>query len=136
MPDDLRKEYLTRLRERYNATNGALADMLGVCASSVLNECKRLAVAPLDKGSRVAPEFYNFLKYGTPGPVNTEEQSEAVKEEKPEEEPESKVTLPDIDKKNMELLYLRNRVQELERENAILEAKMSVVNMIFGNKAV
>ena len=66
MPDDLRKEYLNRLRDRYNATNLGISKMLGCSAATVGNECKRLGVKSLGKGARATREWANFVAYGTP----------------------------------------------------------------------
>ena len=150
MPDDLRKEYLTRLRKLYSATNPALAKMFGVSEPTVRLECHKLGVPAGEKHGRTAPEWYSFIKYGTPDPAEKVEEVkcdpvECVPEEvvKPCEEPKIMVKLPElekiepkIEKAELELDYLRNRVRQLEYNNAILEAKMSVVNMIFGNRTV
>lgn len=66
MPDDLRREYLNRLRDRYNATNVGISKMLGCCPSSVNNECKRLDIKSPGKGARATPEWESFVKWGTP----------------------------------------------------------------------
>lgn len=142
MPDDLRKEYLTRLRKLYSVTNPALAKMFGVSEATVRLESQKLGIPAGNKGGRTAPEWYNFIKYGTPGPVPEKAEEvkcdpvECVPEEvvKPCEEPEIMMMLPEIEKAKCEIDFLRNRVRELERANTILEAKMSVVNMIFGNR--
>ena len=66
MPDDLKKTYLNRLRDMYNATNGGISKMLGCCPQTVANECKRLGIKTLGKGDRATPEWHNFVKYGSP----------------------------------------------------------------------
>ena len=68
MPDDLRKQYLSRLKERYSATNSAIGKMMGVTESTICMEGKRLGVPSHGKGTRTAPEFWNFVHYGTPIP--------------------------------------------------------------------
>lgn len=87
MPDDLKREYLTRLRDRYNATNNAIAEMLGVSRQPIYSECHRLGVRSLSRGARVAPEWESFVKYGTP-----ERKTESAPTEAPAEA-EEPVTL-------------------------------------------
>lgn len=66
MPDDLRKQYLTRLRNTYNATNTGIGSMFGVTDVTVGKECRRLGVRSLTRADRATPEFANFVKYGSP----------------------------------------------------------------------
>lgn len=66
MPDDLRKAYLERLRDRYNATNKAIGEMMGVSDQSVMKEAHRLGVRALTKRDRPSAEWFNFVAYGTP----------------------------------------------------------------------
>lgn len=66
MPDDLRKAYLERLRDRYNATNKAIGEMMGVSDQSVMKEAHRLGVRSLTKRDRPSAEWFNFATYGTP----------------------------------------------------------------------
>lgn len=66
LPDDLKKKYILRLRNLYNAPATALGDMFGVNRQTVINEQLRLQIPSLPKGTRAAPEFASFCKYGTP----------------------------------------------------------------------
>lgn len=66
LPDDIRREYITRLHRLYRASNNSLAGMFGVTATTVFRELERLGIESLGKGNRVLPEWQNFVKYGTP----------------------------------------------------------------------
>ena len=85
MPDDLKREYLKRLRERYNATPGAVARMMGASTETLRKEFVRLGLERLGKGARVTPEWYSFVNWGTPDRVNPTEPPTV--EEETEENP-------------------------------------------------
>ena len=66
LPDDLRREYIMRLKNLYGATDTCMGEMLGVCRPAVHRERVRLGIPGAPKGSRPAPEWASFVKYGTP----------------------------------------------------------------------
>lgn len=68
MPDDLRRQYILSLENKYNATPGGISSMLGVVTQTLRVERARLGLPPKPCGGRykAAPEWESFLKYGTP----------------------------------------------------------------------
>ena len=66
LPDDLRREYIMRLKNLYGATDTCMGEMFGVCRPAVHRERVRLGIPGAPKGSKPAPEWANFVKYGTP----------------------------------------------------------------------
>lgn len=44
MPDDLKREYITRLRERFNASLAKISEMMGICRPNVSREVIRLGI--------------------------------------------------------------------------------------------
>lgn len=68
MPDDLRRQYILSLENKYNATPGGISAMLGVVTQTLRVERARLGLPPKPHGGRAkaAPEWESFLKYGTP----------------------------------------------------------------------
>ncbi len=66
LPDDLKKQYIYRLRNLYQATAKTLAEMFGVTRQTVALELVRLDIPAGPKGLRTTPEFKNFCAFGTP----------------------------------------------------------------------
>lgn len=113
LPDDLKKQYLTMLRDRYNAGNRAIGKMMGVTDHTISVIARELGVRALKKGDRPFPEWENFSHYGTP-----EKESHQEKPQNPTE--------PAGETDWAALLSQANRRIE------ILEAKLSMVELIFG----
>jgi hypothetical protein len=79
MPDDIKKQYINRLRNLYGATNTALAEMFGVSEASVRNEVIRIGCIKTNKNSRTnKQEWQNFLKYGSPERVEKEQHEQII----------------------------------------------------------
>lgn len=170
MPDDLKRAYLKRLRDLYNASNKAIGDMMGVSDNCIGKEARRLGIRSLGKNERTLPEWNSFVKYGSPERKTEEQVEEAVCEtvdaeaacdmEQPEEvsfdwTPEGggsghtpcsvEVAPGGLDYKDMyymaedrwhkaqeEHYMLTEKLKAVLEENKILEAKLSIVNLIFG----
>lgn len=66
MPEDLQKKYLISLRAKYNANLTCLGEMFGVNRQTVANRFVALGLENPTKGTRPYPEWYSFLKHGTP----------------------------------------------------------------------
>lgn len=66
LPDDLKKEYLIRLKKLYRANDTCLGEMMGVSKTSVGKERIRLGIDGSARGEQPFPEWQSFLKYGTP----------------------------------------------------------------------
>lgn len=50
LPDDIKVMYITAIREKYNAPNTAIANMMGISKDSVCLVTKKLGIAPLTRG--------------------------------------------------------------------------------------
>lgn len=156
LPDDIRKAYLTRLRELYNASAVKIAAMLGVSDFTVRKEERRLGIAPKSKHIRTSPEWESFVMWGTPERETKKkevvaETAQPVKEAVCVAEPVPAVVdspapvaeevfgnidfEAEIEKAKCEIVHLRDQNRFLADRNRILEAQMSVVNLIFGNRS-
>lgn len=157
MPDDLKRAYLNRLRDLYNASNKAIGEMMGVSDNCIGNAARRLGVRSLAKNERTLPEWNSFVKYGSPERKPEEAACETVEaeavcdmkqlEEVPIDQTSEGVWVNDggLDYKDMYYMA-EDRWRKLEEENhllfeklkavmednKILEAKLSIVNLIFG----
>lgn len=87
MPDDIKVIYINAIREKYNAPNVAIAQMLGTNKDVLYRELKRLDLARGKQGARKwdAEGFFNWWK-GIP-----------TKEEPVEEVEEEPVEVPVVD---------------------------------------
>lgn len=50
LPDDIKVMYIAAIREKYNAPNTAIANMMGISKGSVSLVTKKLGIAPLTRG--------------------------------------------------------------------------------------
>lgn len=66
LPDDLKEQYLRKLRERYGASAAAIGKMMGVNRVTVSKELKNFGIPAANRGTRPSPEWENFVRYGTP----------------------------------------------------------------------
>ncbi len=66
LPDDLKEQYLRKLRERYGATAAAIGKMMGVNRVTVSRELESFGIPAAKQGTRQSPEWENFVRYGTP----------------------------------------------------------------------
>lgn len=171
MPDDLKRAYLNRLRDLYNASNKAIGEMMGVSDNCIGNAARRLGIRSLAKNERTLPEWNSFVKYGSPERKPEDQVEETVCEtvdaeaacdmEQPEEvsfdwTPEGgggghgcsgEVAPGGLDYRDMYYMaedrwrrseeenhQLFEKLKAVMEDNKILEAKLSIVNLIFGGK--
>lgn len=85
MPDDLQKEYISRLQKLYRATDVAIGEMMGVSKTSIHKARMRFGLEGGERGVRPLPEWDSFVKHGTPTEGKVAETAKA--EEKPIEKP-------------------------------------------------
>ena len=97
LPDDLKKQYIYRLRKLYSATDIAFARMLEVSTTTFRDERIRLGIPGLPCNTREHPEFKNFCAFGTPAKdVKTDTEDEPRVESATCHEPEE---LPELIKR-------------------------------------
>lgn len=80
LPDDLKISYIKSLREKYNAPDIHIANMLGVCRTSLVKEIARLGLSKGKEGVRMKfaeEEFYNWAGSGETKITATEEEQAA-----------------------------------------------------------
>lgn len=66
LPDDLKEQYLRKLRERYGATATGIGKMMGVNRVTVSRELENFGIPAANRGTRPSPEWENFVRYGAP----------------------------------------------------------------------
>jgi hypothetical protein len=118
MPDDIKIMYINALREKYNAPNVAICQMMGCTKDALYFQLKRLDLAHGTRGAKLWDKegFFNWWK----GIPTKEEPVEAVEEEVIEEEthvteecPYKQIPNPGIK------VNLINAEEELKKESEI-----------------
>lgn len=95
MPDDLQKEYISRLQKLYRATDVAIGEMMGVSKASIYKKRMKFGLEGGEKGKKPHPEWDSFVKYGTPARGST-----PVRELVPAEIREKLISTPTEEKAN------------------------------------
>lgn len=110
MPEDLQKQYLISLRAKYNANLTCLGEMFGVNRQTVANRFVALNLENPTKETHPYPEWYSFLKHGTPAREFT-----PIRDLIPEELREK------LDRYEAEHPHVKANVERVREENAVDE---------------
>lgn len=145
-PDDIKIEYITNLRKRFDVPDTAISEMFGLTSHAVGNMTKRLGIPGGRRGKRKA-DYEGFEKWKRQNEDGNEADTAVIftKEERPETttakitpefQPEYCLRSHDIDWDEVRRASRDSDVYErmhiLEQENAILKAKLEMVYLIFG----
>ena len=159
-PDDLKKQYLNNLREKFDVPDTAIAEMMGVNKKTLNGLLKIIDASGGRRGSRKA-DYEGFEKWKNAHDVaytsiDTEDEDEYAKLDKEilEEDRDrresnyrntietsnlNKVSYNDIHEKVYKDVYKDvledyEHIEALEREIEILKAKLEMVYLIFGGE--
>ena len=93
MPDDIKISYIKLIREKYGATDSAIADMLGIHKVTFCNERKRIGMEATCKGGNPGYDKEGFRAWvnGVPAQKKEQEVPQEVQVEVPQAEEQSTV---------------------------------------------
>lgn len=113
MPDDLQKEYISRLQKLYRATDVAIGEMMGVSKASIYKKRMKFGLEGGEKGRSPLPEWNSFVKYGTPArgstpirelvPAEIREKLSDLEDKPPIEDKPEKAPVPTVVDKNLRM---------------------------------
>lgn len=133
MPNDLKVVYIKALRERYEVPDKEIFKMMGVPRSTGQLMLANIGCTVGHRGPTCwDKKGWDKWIHGIKEPQPVEDQTDE-EIESPACDPEAvQEDAPQID--NCEVDALRERIKQLEADNAILEAKLSMVYLIFGKE--
>lgn len=138
-PDDLKKQYVNNLREKFDVSDTAIAEMMGINKRTLNRLLNIIDASGGRRGSRKA-DYEGFEKWKNGDPVADDKHATlytAILEEDAENVTNIVTDVPlnimtKIESSSYGDTEYLVRINELERENAILRAKLEMVYLIFG----